>query len=371
MSSRYDATPSVRNQSPRTRPRPLAIAPSAATSAVKLGDHPHISGLPFLRFHLETRCHTSTKCKDQETLPNAKGFRDLTSQRLRRVFGRELLELFCPFGEPLCQATSTEFPRSRCAQTSSCPYGVLFATCQRRRPPFAFHVFPPTRNFAVTELTLLGDAWRLYPWALGALNRALRRGLGKKRQQFRVDMITVLTSEGPVQVCDGDLRRIPCDLKPQELWPGAVLGNIDAPLAVDFLSPTRLLRDGRLLPVGEPVTFALLVARCLDRAEGIFGNAFRAHMPPGPRSAIEAAAAQVPLLRDETRWVKQRDYSARHRREFSLDGLSGRLTFGQPASRFLPLLRAAEVLHVGKNPAAGCGRLSVRQVVGDWSRGES
>ena len=37
----------------------------------------------------------------------------------------------------------------------------------------------------------------------------------------------------------------------------------------------------------------------------------------------------------------------------------GRLLYGGDAARFLPILRAGEILHLGKNVASGCGRLQV------------
>jgi CRISPR-associated endoribonuclease Cas6 len=42
-----------------------------------------------------------------------------------------------------------------------------------------------------------------------------------------------------------------------------------------------------------------------------------------------------------------------------LGGKVGRLVYGGEAARFLPILRAGEILHVGKNAASGCGRLRV------------
>jgi hypothetical protein len=53
------------------------------------------------------------------------------------------------------------------------------------------------------------------------------------------------------------------------------------------------------------------------------------------------------------------DYSARSRSELLLGGKVGRTVYGASAARFLPLLRAGEILHVGKNAASGNGRIQV------------
>jgi hypothetical protein len=111
------------------------------------------------------------------------------------------------------------------------------------------------------------------------------------------------------------------------------------------------------------VPFAALIARLLDRFDGLTtrtaGEPPGGAVPPGLRARLEARAAQVPLLADETRWRQVHDYSARSGREIYLDGKVGRLTYGPEARPFLPLLAAGEIVHLGKNPASGCGRLAV------------
>lgn len=42
-----------------------------------------------------------------------------------------------------------------------------------------------------------------------------------------------------------------------------------------------------------------------------------------------------------------------------LGGRVGRLLYGGEAARFLPILQAGEILHLGKNTASGCGRIRV------------
>jgi len=75
----------------------------------------------------------------------------------------------------------------------------------------------------------------------------------------------------------------------------------------------------------------------------------------------EAEAARVLLLADETDWERVRDDSARGDKEIHLGGKVGRLVYGKEAMPFLPILQAGEILHVGKNPAAGCGRMAVEE----------
>jgi hypothetical protein len=107
------------------------------------------------------------------------------------------------------------------------------------------------------------------------------------------------------------------------------------------------------------VPFALLIARILDRFASLYGEAGSDVLRPEVRSVVEAEAARVPLLADETRWLEVHDFSACSRSEMLLGGKVGRLVHGGEAARFLPILHAGEVLHVGKNAAAGCGRIQI------------
>lgn len=146
------------------------------------------------------------------------------------------------------------------------------------------------------------------------------------------------------------------------LYLSQIEGSPPASEAVEvrLLSPARLIQDGRLLPGGDPVPFPLLIARILDRIQGVFGAAAANLITGTARAGLEAAAAEVPMLQDETRWIEVRDYSARSRSEMLLGGKIGRVVYGNGAAQLLPLLRAGEIIQIGKNVASGCGRIEVR-----------
>ncbi len=326
---------------------------------------------PYLRFHILVKPtdegarrrpgrHLEVLYPSSEPGPST-----LTSPRLRRVLGKALLDGFCPFGVPRCETPTRAAPRATpaelCHLADSCPYGVLYAGSRSRRPPFALYVAAADPGGPeVIEVSLYGSAWRAYPWLLSALERALGTGLGKDRQRWRIERIFKVTVDGRRRkLCGRDLASLPADLGPEHFRLTADRYLPPQPMAVEFLSPTRLVRDGRLLPRGKPVTFDLLVARILDRFHGLYGDGASELVRPPVRAEIEEAASRVPLLRDDTRWIEVRDYSARTGSELLLGGLSGRLVYGEPAARFLPVLRAGEVLHLGKNPASGCGRMRI------------
>jgi hypothetical protein len=288
------------------------------------------------------------------------------SPMLRRVLGRALIDRFCPFGQPRCEDKPAPPlrqppPGELCRLAQECPYGVLFAASRTARPPYALYV-PPVVDDAPAriELTLYGAAWRLYPWALASLAQALRQGLGKARTRWAVEEVRRVRPDGQAERLAGrDLSSVASDLRPDLLGLALQPCLTHQPVAVELLSPARLLREGRLLPGREPVPFELLIARILDRFTALYGDAGSDILRPEIRAVVEAEAARVRLLTDQTRWIEVRDYSARSGSELLLGGKVGRLVYGGEASRFLPVLRAGEILHLGKNTASGCGRIQV------------
>lgn len=318
---------------------------------------------PYLRLALRLRSDGDDGSRSREG-PS------LQAPLLRRVFGKALIDRFCPFGHPHCEerpaapSRAQPTPSDLCRLAEACPYGVLFAASRTPRPPYALFVPPGAEasegGTAQAEITLFGPAWRLYPWALAALVEALRAGVGKERRPWRVEEVHRVTPDRrPALLAAGDLTALPPTLAPDLLNLALEPYLAPQPVTIHFLSPARLLRDGRLLPGRQPVPFELLVARILDRFAGLYGREASEALHPEIRQVIEAEAARVPVVEDDTRWLEVRDYSARSGSELLMGGKVGRAVYGEGAARFLPLLRAGEILHVGKNAASGCGRIQV------------
>jgi hypothetical protein len=310
---------------------------------------------PYLRLHLRVR-------------PADGGGREppLPAALVRRVLGKAFIDRFCPFGEPRCQAVEAGSeprprPRDLCDLAEHCPYGVLFAASRSPRPPFALYSAQEEEEGDVLEITLLGSAWPFYPWLLSGISQAFQLGLGSERRPWHIETVSrVRPDRSREPLCGADLTQLSASLTPDALGIGIEPFLAPQPVEIRLLSPARLLQAGRLLPGSAPVPFGLLIARILDRFRGLYGDSASEILHPAIRSVIESEASLVPLLMNETHWREVKDYSARSGAELLLGGKVGRLVYGPEAARFLPILQAGEILHVGKNPTAGCGRLEVR-----------
>lgn len=310
---------------------------------------------PYLR--LQVRIRPTGSVDDRRTI---------STPLLRRVLGKALVDSFCVFGNTLCQPQHRGGPPPRpldlCHHAAACPYGVLYAASLSGRPPFALYLWPAQEGADCRrlEITLFREACALYCWAIGAFGRALRKGLGRERRPWLpAGVDRVRTDRSLERICGSDLPGLPSKLTFDELdaldWPAPLRG----PVTVHLLGPTRLVHDGHLLKGDDPVPFSILLARCLDRLQGVFGPDAADLLGPEMRREMEDASAEVPILRHNVRWREVPDYSSRTGSEMLMGGKVGELTYGAEASRFMPVLEAAEILHVGKNPTAGCGRIRV------------
>ncbi len=347
---------------------------------------------------------------------------------LRGMLGKALVDRFCPFGEPRCQATKPggtgtrtrrpPSPSELCRLAGACPYGILFAAGRSPRPPFA--LFAPAEReaaFASLELTLYGPACHGYAWVLqavvdalaeragdpselvnespavarafpGALARRADAGVAgptsRRRNAARGDsgapavgrrfihklsthpggwrlacVERVRPDRSTEPLAGGHPAELPADLVPDLLAFAPEPFLAPAPVAVELLSPTRLLVGGKPLPLDHPVPFEVLVKSALDRFAGLYGRQASPVLSEEIRPAVEAEAARVPLLEQDVRPAPGSHHSRRSRRRLDLGGTVGRLVYGEAAASFFHVLRAAEVLHVGKNATFGCGRIRV------------
>ncbi len=173
----------------------------------------------------------------------------------------------------------------------------------------------------------------LQGYAALALERMARGGLGAGRGRFRLERVE--TTGPSLPPLDG-------------LPPG--------PLALRFVTPLRLKVRDRLVaqPGFRDLVFAML-RRTLELAQ--------LHVPGARvewalRPWLERAEA-VRVARADLRWLDWERYSHRQRSRMKLGGVTGTLVLEGDLAPFAPLLRAAEVVHVGKGATFGLGKVEL------------
>jgi hypothetical protein len=257
-----------------------------------------------------------------------------------------------------------------CRLRAACAYTRLFETfLDGERPPLLRgldtaprpYVFEPrtdTRTFPPGEpleldLILIGQAAELQAYALLAIEQMAAAGLGRHRVPFALDRAEALTAGGSWQTVFAAGRvQTPGLLSP--LLPPQQGPAERARLR--FLTPTRIKLRRQL---AQEVDFRSLVFAMLRRVLEL------AHVHV-PGAAIDwnfrpylDQADSVRVTAADLRWHDWQRYSNRQERSMTLGGFAGTLEVEGDLAPFAPLLRAAEILHVGKGATFGLGRLRI------------
>ncbi len=315
--------------------------------------------IPYLRL----RC--TLAARERAALPPYHG------SLLRGAFGHALRAAVCSMGpEQACAS---------CRLRAACAYTRIFETLIEGTPPPFLKGLPTAPRPYVFEpgsaaeelapgdplafdLLLFGQAADLSPHAILAVERMAAAGLGARRHRFaleRVEAPEAAAGGGEVfsrqrgaaapGALSGPLPALP---------PPALPGEGDAPVraVLRFSTPTRLKSAGQLLDRFRfrDLAFAM-IRRMLEIAW------FHA-----PGAAIDwsfrpllARADGVRVTATDLRWQDWQRYSNRQGRAMEMGGFVGTVEVAGDLAPFLPLLRSAEVLHVGKGATFGLGRIAV------------
>lgn len=135
-------------------------------------------------------------------------------------------------------------------------------------------------------------------------------------------------------------------------------------LGLEFITPTRLFSKGRQRR--QRVSLALIVKVLVRRLRDLkrcYGE--DRHM--GQTGDLFYKAANAVRVKDDKLWYSHRKrYSHRQGQNVFLHGLRGRICFQGPFHPFLSLLRAGEMIHIGKGVSCGAGRMRVN----GWCEGD-
>lgn len=311
--------------------------------------------LPYLRLRFRLRSVGEAR------LPRTKG------SLLRGAFGHALRRAVCSMGRGQACAP--------CPLRPGCAYTRLFETSFPQDPPTFVDGLPASPRPFVFEpgeeetryrpgdtltfqLLLFGTAVDLQGFALLAVERMATAGLGRRRYPFALEEAAYQSRQGPwtaLQGGGGKEWQGPAPgvtLKPEDLPPG--------PLTLRFLTPTRIKIAGSL---AEGVGFPALAERMARRVREM-AHFYGTPGPPGTGPAwdldtLVQRAEGVQVVDSRLSWRDWERYSSRQETRMALGGFVGTLRLQGDLTPFHPLLRAAEVLHIGKATTFGLGKVQV------------
>ncbi len=310
-----------------------------------------------------------------------------------------------------------------CALVAACPVAMLVSTLdplaeRGRDVPRPYVIEPPLdgrTRLAPGErltfgLTLFARALQLFPYVVLALKALEEMGLGKPVaangwQRGKVRLVSAVATNAlsgstqPVIEPGQQTVQVPGLPITHAQVLQAAAGLPAARLAVEFLTPTRLVERSQLLkrPEFGPLFQRLwqrladlqreFGERCavdadaqagsIDQEDGVLHRSERRGRGGQEETSASSAvnrspvfkepqeedegyrlvglARQVRLAEDGTRWVELESYSTRQRRATPISGLVGRAVYEGELAPFLPWLVWGQFVHVGKDAVKGNG----------------
>ncbi len=218
-------------------------------------------------------------------------------------------------------------------------------------------------------LLLVGRAIEYLPYFVYTFEALGEMGIGKGRGRYCLDKVTE-KPQGMV-IYQGSAKELK---KPQnnliDLTEAINCCNekdMDAPeevLTLSFLTPTRIKHQRRLT---KDLTFPVLMKQVLRRLFLLWyfhcdGKRDVAVMSKGYHKRVLAMAEKVKVRENHLKWVDWERYSHRQRQKLKLGGFVGEVSYEGPIRVFLPFLRAAEVVHIGKGTTFGLGKFVIRRL---------
>jgi len=295
--------------------------------------------------------------EDQAILPPFKG------STFHGVFGVALKTVVCALKRQECP---------QCLLRDNCVYSLVFEMPKYRgpSPPHPFVIEPPARedthlqpgDILEFDLLLFGWANQQLPYFVYAFETMGGIGVGRKlngrRARFLLERVTV----GGTSIYDPQQRTLtppqPLSLElPLPLPRDSRLSRV----TVILETPLRLKHLNRLQ---AELPFHLLIRALLRRLAALY-NRFGSGEPPLDYRGLVARAQVVKIASSNLGWHDWRRYSNRQEQAMLLGGMVGEVTYEGELAEFLPLLRLAEMIHLGKATAFGLGKIRIEVVSPD------
>ena len=313
-------------------------------------------------------------------LPSYKG------STLRGGFGHAFRKVVCAIRNQEC---------SKCLLSEKCIYSYIFETPppsgtkimrKYNSAPHPFIIEPPNGrkqgytpgSEIVFGLTLIGRAIDYLPYFIYSFDELGNMGIGKGRGRYELKAVrTNPTLErggrGDFQENNGIIyssnTKTLKSFKPSimlfpQQWESSLNSKTKegaaAPrpysLTLNFLTPTRIIYNSHLT---LDLEFHILIRTLLRRLSLLYYF----HCDGGPSGwdfkGIIKKAEGVKVKKISLRWYDWERYSARQETKMKMGGFVGKVSFEGDVEPFMPLIKAGEVLHVGKGTGFGLGRYEV------------
>lgn len=271
---------------------------------------------------------------------------------IRGGFGYTLKSLVCSMKNKPCKACSIKHKCIYCYLFETVPEKDSLRLKKYHHIPHPFIFYPRQNRDAITmEVTLFGDSSQYLPYFIYTFNTLGERGLGKNRTTFSVETVTnekgvaVYSGEKNLSVTDTHTNNISIEPAPPK----------QAMVQIKFQSPLVLRRNGKILQAFDTYAFFSTLLRRVTNLNAFYGTQREIQIDPfAYLCAVEGMKCDAFIER-----ICKKRFSTRQKRHIDYSGIIGVVTLIGNIGTLMPLLRAGEIIHVGKNTAFGYGKYRI------------
>ncbi|MFN3480860.1 MAG: CRISPR system precrRNA processing endoribonuclease RAMP protein Cas6 [Thermodesulfovibrionales bacterium] len=273
-----------------------------------------------------------------------------------------------------------------CMLKSRCIYAYVFETPPHdgadimnmhkyEKVPHPFVIEPPEINSKLKfqdlkiispgrridfNLILIGRATDYLPYFIYTFDELGKNGIGKGRGRYRLievnsgSMLLRHLSEPiyheatkTIKKTDTDVIDIPDDFRPVDSY---------TTITLHLITPLRIKYNRDLVVTLE---FHILIRNLLRRLGLIYYFHCGNQEPLWNHRDIIKHAETIKIRDTNLKWFDWERYSSRQDSRMKLGGLTGKITYEGNLEPFLPIIKAGEILHAGKNTSFGLGKYKI------------
>ncbi|HDH12655.1 MAG TPA: CRISPR system precrRNA processing endoribonuclease RAMP protein Cas6 [Nitrospirae bacterium] len=300
--------------------------------------------------------------KPQEPLilPSYKG------STLRGGFGNAFKRIVCAIKSKEC---------TDCILKEKCIYSYVFETPPpsdtkiMRKYTSAPHPFiiepPPEKKRGYTPedelifgLTLIGKAIDYLPYFIYTFDELGKMGIGRGRGKYELKEVRSGAEDKVIYSSDTKTLRT---FKTDILSFNSVFTNTNTykpkSLTLNFLTPARIIYKKHLI---LDLEFHILIRNLLRRLSLLCYFHCGGDTSGWDFKGIIETAQDIKVKKRNLKWYDWERYSSRQETKMKMGGFVGEITFEGNIEPFMPLIKAGEVLHVGKGTGFGLGRYEIK-----------
>lgn len=278
------------------------------------------------------------------------------------------------FRRVVCAIKDKECPD--CLLKEKCVYSYVFETPppsdtkimrKYRAAPHPFVIEPPPekrRGFKPGDelqfgLTLIGRAVDYLPYFIYTFDELGKSGIGKGKAKYELRDVScngkTIYDSGTKTLKSFQTSSLDLNIE-NVITRSPDKNRDDVAISLSFLTPTRILYNSHLT---LDLEFHILIRNLLRRLSLLFYFHCNGDPSGWDFKGIIERAKDVKVKKRDLKWYEWQRYSGRQEIRLKMGGFVGDITFEGDIEPFIPLIKAGEVLHVGKGMGFGLGKYAV------------